>query len=309
MLRFCALLGCLFALLVAHSAALGQSAVVRVGAAAGDAFAEAYYAEQKGFFRRAGLQVKITPFSSGTAAETGVASGTVDVSASNTIGIAKAIARGTPVVALAGGGLYSKSSPIVALVVLRTSTLQKPRDLVGKTIAVTTTGDLAQVGISNWLEKNGVSPSKVQFIDLPFLEMTTALKNHLADAAVLTEPWLAQGLRNGARVFARPYDDIAPEFLIGLWFSSKPWAAAHPKIVRRFRSAIYAAARWANTHQDETASLLARFSGTDVALIRASKRAPYATSLDARLVQPSLDVAYKYRAIPRMLDVSELITP
>lgn len=248
------------------------------------------------------MHVTITPFSSGTAATTGVASGTVDVGASNTVGIAKAIAIGRPLVALAGGGLYAKSSPIVELAALSDSPLRTAHDLAGKTIAVTTSGDLAQIAISNWLEKNGVNPSQVQFIDFPFAEMETALKEHLADVAIISEPWLSQGLRDELRVFARPYDEVAPEFLIGLWFSSKEWATKHPDLAQRFTWAMYATARWANVHHDETAKLLARSSKVDVAAIRASQRAPYATSLDPQLLQSTLNLAYKYKVIARPLD-------
>lgn len=287
---------------------LGQSdLVIRVGAPPGDAFAEAYYAQAEGFFRQAGLHVTITPFSSGTAAATGVASATVDIGASNAIGIAKAIALGRPLVALAGGALYAKSSPIVELAVLSDSPLRTAKDLIGKTIGVTTSGDLAQIGISNWLEKNGVDSSQVQFIDLPFTEMETALKRHLADVAIISEPWLTKGLHDGLRVFGRPYDDVAPEFLIGLWFSSKEWAAEHPDLARRFTSAMYATARWANDHHDQTAPLLARFSKVDIAAIRASQRAPYATSLEPQLLQSTLDLAYKYKVIARPLDPGSLI--
>src|SRR5215469_4384473 len=74
------------------------SPVIRIAINAGDAYAEAYFAQVLGFFQRAGLRVEIKGFSSGIAIATAVASGASDVGVSNVAYLAKQNASGTPFV-------------------------------------------------------------------------------------------------------------------------------------------------------------------------------------------------------------------
>lgn len=282
--------------------------VLRVGVTASDAFAEGYYAIEEGFFKKAGLDVAITPFTTGAAIATGVASGTIDVGISNVALLAKAIGRGAPFVLIAGGGLYSSKTPISALIVPKDSTVRAAADLIGKTIAVTATGDQTQIGVSAWLEKSGVDVQKVHFIEIPFDEMSASLQSGLADAAVVTEPWYSAAVRGGAlRVAAYPYDAVAPQFLIGVWFTTRQWYARNGTLAKKFSQVIYATGRWANEHRDTTAQLLSTFAKVDLQTVRLMARSSYSTALTPSLIQPQLDDAYKFGAIDRPISAAQLI--
>ena len=53
--------------------------VLRVGAAPADAFAQAWFAQDLGFFTKAGLTVDLQNFNSGTAAASAVVGGSLDI--------------------------------------------------------------------------------------------------------------------------------------------------------------------------------------------------------------------------------------
>ena len=78
-------------------------------------------------------------------------------------------------------------------------------------------------------------------------------------------------------------------------------------MAKRFSSAIYETARWANTHHNETATILSGVTKVPVETIRAMNRASFATSLDTKLMQPVLDVAYRYRVIEKPVVAADLI--
>ena len=123
---------------------------------------------------------------------------------------------------------------------------------------MTAAGDLTQLGASAWLAGNGADVSKVHFIQITFADMRSALENGLADAAVITEPWLSSAVRSGnIRQVAKPYDAVAPQFLIGVWFTTSQYYAKNAAQAKRFADVIYQAARWANAHHDLTAPILA----------------------------------------------------
>lgn len=282
--------------------------VIRVGATGSDSYAEAYYAREMGFFERAGLKVDLVPFSSGAAIATGVTSGTVDVGISNVPHLARAVASGSPFIFIAGGGMYSASAPMVGLCVGTASTIRTAKDFEGRTVAVTAPQDQAEVGINDWLDKNGADYTKVHFIEIPFPDMPTALGNGLAQGALITEPWLTQGVRGGKiRVLAWPYNTFHRNFLIGVWFTTASWYAKNASLAKRFTSVIYATAKWANAHQDVTAKLIAKSSKIDLQTTRSMKRAYYATNLDPQLVQMQIDQAYKYHVVEHPLTAQALI--
>ncbi|HXF35227.1 MAG TPA: ABC transporter substrate-binding protein [Candidatus Acidoferrales bacterium] len=297
----------LLVLFVSASSAAPEPAI-KVGVTASDAFAEVHYARELGLFKKAGLNVKITPFTTGAAVATGVSSGTVDVGVSNVALLARAVGRGEPFVFIAGAGMYSTQAPISALCVLKTSSLRQAKDLEGMTVAITAIGDQTQIGVSAWLAKNNVDLSKVHFIQIPFTEMHAALQGGLADAAIITEPWLSATLQGGdARILAKPYDAVAPQFLIGVWFTTSQWYGKNRDLANRFVKVIYETARWANAHRDLTAPMLASYAKLDVQTIRSMTRSPYSTSLDPSLIQPQLDLTYKFHIIDRPITASSLI--
>jgi NitT/TauT family transport system substrate-binding protein len=287
--------------------ARAQSSAVRVAEIAIDLYAEAYYAQDLGTFKKAGLAVDIGTFANGGTASTAVAGGAADVGVSNPVAIANAYTHGVPLTVLAGAGLYSSDAAPTALCVAKTSPLRTAKDVEGKTIALSALGDQAQIGVEEWLQKNGADPAKVKFVEVPFPEMGNALQQGRIDVAMIPEPALTIAQKTTARLFAKPFDAIAPRFLIGVWFTTTAWAQKNPDLAKRFVGAIYEAGRWANAHHDESAAILARYSKIDPATLHEMTRAVYATSLTPQMIQPPLDAAAKYGLISRPVTASELI--
>jgi len=283
--------------------------VIRLGLVRSDASSEGYYAQQLGFFKKAGFNVEITLFRTSGTIVTGVAAGTIDVGVSNVPVLAREISRGTPLTVIAGGGLYRTHEATSALCVVDRSQLHSPSDFVGKTIAVAALDDQSHLAALAWLDQSHVDVSRVHFIAIPYIEMAVGTENGLADAALLTEPWLSVAVRSGKlRVLEKnAYDVIAPEFLIGVWFTTSRWYAEHTAVAKRLVKVIYETARWANGHHEQSAKLLSQFSKIDVNTIRSMSRIPFSTSLDPSLMQPQLDLAFKYRVIDRALDANNLI--
>ena len=109
------------------------------------------------------------------------------------------------------------------------------------------------------------------------------------------------------RLLGKSFDAIAKRFYIDVWATSPAFAKSSPVALRRFTTAIYETARWANGHHDETAAILAKYAKMEPAVIRRMTRASFATSLDAGDLQPTLDAAYRYRIIDAPVRAAEII--
>ncbi len=283
------------------------SETIRVGCGLADTTAEAYYATDLGFFTKAGLNVAVTPYPSSGQVMTGVAANAVGVAVSNTGILADAIRHGAPFVVIAGGGLYSSKAPNGALCVAKNSPIKTAQDLDGKTIAVPTLKDLTEVIARSWIDKNGGDSSRARIIEFPMSQMSAALERGNVDAALLAEPWLSSGRRRNAQVLAYAYDAVAPEFVVQLWYASADFFRNNTALVKRFAEVINETARWANTHQTESAQILARWSHADLATIAGMTRCRYATGLDPKLIDPVLAALYKYKMIDRPITAAELL--
>ncbi|HXF35200.1 MAG TPA: ABC transporter substrate-binding protein [Candidatus Acidoferrales bacterium] len=280
---------------------------IRIAEIAIDLYAEAYYAQELGLFKKAGFTADISTFANGGTASTAVAGGAADLGVSNPVAIASAVTHGVPLTVLAGAGLYSTNAASTALCVAKSSPLRTAKDVEGKTIALSALHDQAQIGVQEWLQKNGADPSKVQFVEIPFPEMGNALQQGRVDVAMIPEPALTIAQKTTSRLFAKPFDAIAPQFLIGVWFTTTAWVQKNPDLAKKFAGAIYDAGRWANGHRNESAVILAKYSKIDPATLREMTRAVYATTLTPQMIQPPLDAAAKYGLLSRPVTASELI--
>jgi NitT/TauT family transport system substrate-binding protein len=279
--------------------AAAQSAPVplRVGSVAADTYAGGYYALDLGLFDKAGLSVEITPFANGAAMAAAAAGGSIDVGIGDATELANGISRGIPFVLIAGGGVYASAAPTTTLCVAKTSTFAKASDLEGQTVGVVSLVSLMSAGVKSWLTQNGADITKIKFVEMPFPQMPGALSRGALQAATLSEPIMSDALAADAKIFGKPYDAIAKQFYISDWFTTRDWLAKNPDIAKRFVGAIYDAARWANTHHDESAAILSKYTKIDVDRIKRMNRSGYATDLKSAMIQPVLDTAFKYKAL------------
>lgn len=303
------------ALLTAAAALPGRASAqaapvsVRVGSVPADTYAGGYYALDLGLFEKAGLAVDITNFTNGAAMAAAVAGGSIDVGIGDATELANGINRGLPFTLIAGGGLYSTNAPTTTLCVAKSSTIARAADLEGRNVAVVSLVSLMSSAVKSWLAQNGADVAKIKFVEMPFPQMPGALARGTLAAATLSEPIMSDATSTDAKIFAKPYDAIAKQFLISDWFTTRDWLAKNHDAAKRFVGAIYDAARWANAHHDESAAILAKYTKIDVERIKRMNRCVYATDLKAALVQPVLDTALKYKALDAATSAASMIAP
>lgn len=296
---------------LACSARAGAQAplpIVRVGAAPYDTFAEAYYAQDLGAFKRAGLDVQIEKFTSGEKISVAVTGGAIDIGLDNPIHLALSMAHGAPFVIVGGGSLYSSKVPTTALYVARASKIAGAKDLEGTVVAISGLKNIQELGMKAWFAQNGADVSKVKFIELPTAEMAPAIDRGTVAAALLAEPFLSAALHaNTVRLLANAFDSVGPQFYINTWFATPQYAQKNADVVKRFMGAVYEAAKWANTHSAETAQILAREAKLDPESLKSLRRAVFAESLDTNALMPQLDIGVKYGVLERAMTMNELL--
>jgi NitT/TauT family transport system substrate-binding protein len=279
---------------------------LRIGATANDSFAEAYYAQDLGNFSRAGIDAEITTFANGAQVSTGVASGALDIGISSVITLANATLRGLPFVYIAGGGMYSAAAPTIVLCVTKDSTLNSARELEGKTVSVSGIKDITHLAVVAYLIKGGADPSKVNIIEMPFSQVSAALKRGTIAAGVISEPSLAASI-DDVRVLAKPFEVIGRRLMIGGWFATSDWQKKNSAAARTFAEVIYETARWANANRDKSALILQKYTKIDDATVRRMVRVSYADELEPAMIDPTLALAAREKFTERRVRAAEMI--
>lgn len=279
---------------------------VKAGSVPVDAFAEAYYARDMGFFEKAGLDVEIMPFSNGAGSTTAIAAGAIDVGISTVTMMANAAIHGLPLTYFAGGALFD-GKPTTALMVAKNSPITSAKDFVGKTVAVVGLKDGTHLPLVVWLTKNGVDPASVSVIEMPFSAMVPAIARGTVAGAVNSEPFITAGA-DDARILTLVHKTIGNLFMTGGWFATTTWLKANAPTARKFAAAIYESARWANANHAGSAAILEKYTKLDPAVIAKMSRTDFADKLTPEMIAPSLDWAYKMKFLERRVLASEMIT-
>ena len=283
------------------------TAGIRIAASLTDPYMGPYYAREQGFYQKAGLSVEVLTQPTVAAAVNAVAANAAECAQGDLIQISNAIVRGIDFIVFAGGGIQRATpAPSLALAVLKDSPIKTAHDLEGKSIGVVTLNSLSQIATQEWVRKSGADPTKLRFVELLFPTMPGALQRNLVSAAVAVEPFLTGG-DVPLRILENIYNDIAP-FYLGCWVTTRTWLRQNRDLARRLTAAIYDTARWANTHQDETAAIIAKYTRYTVEDMKKGTRADYATSLDPALMNPILEDAYRFGAISKPVTANDLIT-
>ena len=300
--------GCAATLSMAALPAAAQSRMqLRIGATANDSLAEAYYAQDTGYFARAGIDAAITTFANGADVSTAVAAGAIDVGISSVITLANAMIRGLPFVYIAGGGMYSAAAPTIVLCVANDSPVTSARDLEGKTVSVSGIKDITHLAVVTWLQRNGADPAKVSIIEMPFSQVSAALKRGTVAAGIISEPSLAVAGRRRARFGEAVSNTIGNRFMIGGWFATSDWQKKNVATARAFASVLYQTARWANANHDKSAVILEKYAKVDDATVKQMVRVSYAETLTPAMIDATLQLAAAAKFTERRVRASEMI--
>lgn len=198
------------AILVAVNAASAQ-AEVKVGVSDWTGWVAWYVAEQKGYFKKYGADVKLIWFANYSDSISALSTGQLDANCqtwSDTLG---PLSKGIPVKAIL---VNDNSAGNDALLV--SPKLKSFADLKGKTVA------LEQYSISHFvlytaLAKNGLKPTDVKVVNLAAGDAAAAFMSGRVDAAVVWNPWISQIEKSGkgrALFTSKDMPGLIPDLLV-----------------------------------------------------------------------------------------------
>jgi NitT/TauT family transport system substrate-binding protein len=280
---------------------------LRLIAIPSDALTPLYYGIRTGIFKKAGIDLQISPASSGTAATTAVIGGEYDVANTSILPVMNAHLRSVPIAIVAPQAVYTPSNPFSLLQIAPDMPYKSGADLNGKVVACGALNDISQLSISAWVDKNGGDATSLKFVEIPSAATDAAIAEHRVAAGLLLEPLLDESLAAGrTKTLGDAYGAIAPKIMFAAYVARPDWANQHADLLRRFVAAAGTAAAYTNEHPAETAAMMSDITKVPLAVMQRMRRVVCATSMDPRLVQPIIDSAVRYKLIPKAFNAEEL---
>jgi sulfonate transport system substrate-binding protein len=215
-------------------------------------------AVEKGFFSKEGLKVKPMMFTSGPACTEAVNSGSADIGTMGDTTAVISVARAQVTIIASHGGGERRHR----IIVKADSPIRAPKDLLGKTVAVSK-GTSTYGGFLAWSRAKKLDLAKVQIVDMKPEDMGTALLSGAIDAAVASEPTPSVLEEKGGRQLAT-LGGLGNNYPI-LLVARKEFLQKHPEAARRFLRAMVRAARYIHTQPKQATQIMAAKTGLSTA--------------------------------------------
>lgn len=233
-------------------------------------------AEDLGYFKEEGIDVKIIGVNTLPDAIAGLVSGEGDVVSCNVLnGMAPAIEKGLDVRIISGVLRDSQSlmaSPKADLPHVDEGFPESLRDLEGKSVGVYALGGATEFQLREIFNAAGLDADKVHFQAIAPPAMLPALTSGRIDAGMLVPPGQALGAERGLKMlfdFRKPDDalsDASPEVgkIAGaascVAFANAEWVKDYPQAAQAVHTGIEKAVKWAQDERnsEEMAKIFAR---------------------------------------------------
>ncbi len=199
-----------------------------------------FIALEKGYFREAGLDVKLEPFISSVKMLPALSAGELEIA---TGGVAASlfngIARGLPMIAVADKGSNIVGFGTNAVLLSKSASdrgeVRSVRDLRGKAIAVLGgPGALSEYQWARVLEREGLTLKDVETKYMSFPDMITALGTGAIVAGMSSEPNVTLAVKKGIALKWISWAEVQPNHQAGVIFYNVDFARKRAEAARGF---------------------------------------------------------------------------
>ena len=266
---------------------------------------------QKGFFSEQHLEVKDSEGVAPAPIMAQVLAGKLDVGFTTIPALVAAASNGAPLQAISAfDGVIDAGKPATAIMVKADSPITSPKDLEGKKVGVVALQSELDVLLHEVVRRAGGDPSKVQSVQVPFPEMTTALKAGRIDAVVNTEPFVTLAKEQGIKAINYPESEIVPNGTVTALVASKKFIASNPDVVKRFQAAMKKSLDYARAHPDEAQAIMPEIADIKPALLkRINLGTTFQPSVDTASIEKFVELQKQFGFVKNPPSATDLLAP
>ncbi|MGO1562971.1 MAG: ABC transporter substrate-binding protein [Actinomycetaceae bacterium] len=237
---------------------------------------------ERGLWAAAGLDVTVTSIAGGSQQATAAMSGDADFIGGDVISFNTFINQGMPLRVVAPGTSASEDPgrDFAVVLVREDSPISGPEDLLSASLTTNELDNITSVSVVGALRSQGLDSSGLEFVEIPFPEMLSALESGHVDAATVIEPFATMGIQQGFRAVLRPFVGWHSGTQIGLALTTEQFANANPEVVDAFQEAHRAIAEYITLNPDEFREALGELGEFDPDVLAEMALPTYRQELD-----------------------------
>ena len=269
-------------------------------------------AEDKGFFKQQGLNVKLITETTTNQTATGLLSHTMDFGDQNYIGMLEQ-EKTVP-------GLNQRvvvddtqaSSANDVLLVSKNSKITSIAQLKGKKVAIPAPGiNFGAVALDVLMKPYQMTSADYTTVVVPFANAQQALARNEVDAAFMIEPFITIAEATaGDRVLVDMTSGAMNSFPITCWVTSASFTQKYPKTVAAFQRAMGEALQVAAGNPSYVRSEMSKFIPTmKPAIAKVISLPTFNTTLSLTRLERVADVMEQVGALPKNFDVKPMYDP
>jgi NitT/TauT family transport system substrate-binding protein len=270
-----------------------------------------FIAQERGFFKEAGLDVNAIPMVGGAVIQPALSSGALNIGWSNVVSVYQGHLEGFDYRFIANGAIAKRgTNDVFGFQVAVDSPIKSAKDLSGKTVAVNTLSNIMQAACAHWIDNNGGDSSKVKWVEVPFPQMEPAVVQKNIDAFGAVEPFVTvpSKVNNKTRVLGYPLGGIAPRLLIASYFCSDAWIQKNGDAVKAFITALGRGIDAHNANLEEAKATIAKNTGLKPEFLQLMALPAFEKRIQESDLQPMMDVAFQYKLINKKFPPREVIS-
>ena len=262
-----------------------------------------------GFSGQAGLNVRIVNVGSGAGVTTGLLDGSIDVLDGVYAGFIEAQVHGAGRFHILADG-YAGAPSVDEIVVLPGSGITSPQQLTGRTIAVNALDSIAALLVSSALESQGVPPSQVHLVAMPFPAMPAALRAHRIDAAYLPEPYLSEAeIQTGGEELMDVNEGATQNFPIDGYVATMDWCQRYPKTAAAVAQAIDRGQAIADVNRPMVESVLHTYTTISKQTAAIMALGDFPTRVSAVHLQRVPDLMQSFGQLKQRFNIASMTNP
>jgi NitT/TauT family transport system substrate-binding protein len=216
-------------------------------------FAGMYIADEKAFFEKHGIEVKLVPFSGPGDSIPPLLAGQIDISLTTANNIALVAGKQPTKAKL----VYVIDASEGADAIVASASVKSMADLKKKRVAVTK-GEINHMLLMLGLESVKLDESQISIVDMSPDDAGAAFMAGKVDAAVTWEPWVSRATEKGGHVIYSSKDPGAKDTLIDVIAASDEALAERKSDIEKFVLAFDEGVAFLKTQPAEARAILAK---------------------------------------------------
>jgi len=225
-------------------------------------------AEERGYFKDAGIDLDLVPMGGGAEMAAPLSTGEIDAGLGGiSASLFNALARGMDAKIVSDFSRMSPGHGFGGLVVRNDVEYTGIPSIKGKHVGFNNPGSPCHYMVGKMLESAGLTLADVQTSYIPFPTIPGAMAKKEIDGACAAEPWVANTVHAGDARLVLTYDEIVPNMQTSTVMVSTKMLGDRP-LTERFLKAFLRAAPDAKEKSPEVLEIVSRYTGLAVDVLK-----------------------------------------